>query len=919
MACAVVLALGFGVAAKAQTLTHRYSFNDPAGSRTFADSVGGADWAGTLEDSQDNFSGTAYLDGTNLDLDGQGSFAELPAGIITGYSQVTVEFWLSANPLITNWTRVFSFGDQTDTGTKNTGIDYAPLAPGNYQNLDYASNTVDVFAHNTPGVEGLTNVHVTVVADPINNALYYYNGYSVVSTQSGTMFSLADVNDAYNLIGRSLFNIDPTYWGSITEFRIYQGVVPASQIALNDVSGPDNYITNPGTITSLTFSSPSSAVVVNQSVAESLFGNFSLVSNLNLVVYGGVSYTSGNTNILSVNSNGVVKGVGPGSTTVVAQYGTLSATNTFSVSALPTTMLHRYSFTSDASDSIGGANGTLEGDATVSGGQLVLDGTTGYLSLPGNLINISTNASVTFEAWATIGETAEWSHLFEFGDLKGSNVYCAPRADDAGFDEFGLSEGFSGGQTLSWAHGWSNLTLHYVGVIDPTTSSMSVYTNGILMQATYNDSAPLFNIGTNNATLGQSSYGDPNATVSIDEFRIYTGALTPAQVAMSDQSGPNSTNFNPGALTGITVVPTNYPAYGVTIAPVVWASYANLAQFNLLPNAMATEPGLVVTSSNPSVISVNSQNMLTTYGPGTVTLMATYEGKTSSATVQVGNTAVLTHRYSFTSDASDSVGGANGTLVGTANVANGMLQLDGGSGDYVSLPPGLLGTYKSATLDIWASISTSQGPWSRIWGFADIAGSTIVHEFYLSPSWNNPPSAAFVSFGPPTDGGNLGPQAPPLEGNNLHLTVVLGDGELELYTNGIPFITNLNVIAPADQAGTADNWIGYSPYGDAGITGTIDEYRIYNGRLTPGEIMASDLLGPDVTLATNAMLSIMESNRTVTLSWPLADAGFVLQTTGSLNSGTTWTTVTNSPMLTNSTWQLTFPISATNQFFRLVP
>ena len=48
---------------------------------------------------------------------------------------------------------------------------------------------------------------------------------------------------------------------------------------------------------------------------------------------------------------------------------------------------HRYSFTTDASDSVGHADGTLEGAATISGGQVHLDGTRGtYVNLPGGLI-----------------------------------------------------------------------------------------------------------------------------------------------------------------------------------------------------------------------------------------------------------------------------------------------------------------------------------------------------------------------------------------------------------------------------------------------------------------------------------------------------------------------------------------------------
>ena len=54
-----------------QTLTHRYSFNDPT---TVIDSVGGANWNGTLL-------GSATLDGSNLQLDG-GGWVILPSGII---------------------------------------------------------------------------------------------------------------------------------------------------------------------------------------------------------------------------------------------------------------------------------------------------------------------------------------------------------------------------------------------------------------------------------------------------------------------------------------------------------------------------------------------------------------------------------------------------------------------------------------------------------------------------------------------------------------------------------------------------------------------------------------------------------------------------------------------------------------------
>lgn len=919
----MVLFLGLVTAAKAQTLTHRYSFNDPAGSQTFADSVGGASWAGTLVDSG---TGTAYLDGSSLQLDGGGDYGLIPAGLTTNDTQVTVEFWADFSTNNPAWTRVFSFGDQNGGGGKNSGIDYCHYAGGNYQNLDMlATNGDDAYANNPEGLNGMTNVHVTVVVDPLHTKGYYYNGVSIISTLNGTPPPLSEMNDTYNLVGRSLYNTDPTLNGAVHELRVYQGVLSPQAVALNDATGADDYITSPGSILSLNFSSPVNPLVVNQSAPQIVTGDFTAVTNLNLVAYGGVIYSSANPGIVTISTNGVVKAIGPGTTTVTAAYGSVSATNSLTVLSLPTVLTHRYSFTSDASDSIGGANGTIEGNATISGGQVVLDGSDGtYVNLPGGLINIATNAAVSFEAWTTIGAISVWSHLFEFGASTISNIYCAPRANgNAGADEFGLSEGggIPNAQTVSWAHGWSNVTVHYSGVIDPTTSTLSFYSNGVLLAASYSAIAPLSSVSTNMAALGQSSYGDPYAVLSIDEFRIYSGALSPVQIAMSDLSGPNSTNFNPGALSSITVAATNYPAFSAAVAPVIWATYASLTNFNLLPNLMAMEAGLVVTSSDPSIASVNSLNMLTTFRPGTVTLTAVYQGKTNSAVVQIKNEAVLTHRYSFTTDDSDSVGGADGTNEGTASVEGGQLQLDGGSGDYVALPGGLLSSYRSATMDIWATISSGQQHWSRLFEFADPnpnPPSGAQNEVYFAPAWNSAANATFLSFGVTFDGGSL-VQSPATVNQTVHLTCLLADGSLDIYTNGVLYLATTGVLAPASQAGNAGSWIGYSPYGDPGIDGSVDEYRIYQGRLSPEEIEASDVLGPNETLSTtNADLSAAAIGKNIVLSWPLANAGFAVQASSSLNSAASWTTLSNAPTLVGTQWQLIVPSSGTNQFYRLI-
>jgi hypothetical protein len=235
------------------TLVHRYSFQDTAGSPTFADSVGGSAWAGTLE-------GDAALTGTNLVLDGSsGCYALLPSNMTSNYTQMTVEFWAdigAGNPV---WTRVFSFGNQSSSGTKSSGVDYCPYAPNSYQNLDFLNTSGDdAYANNNTSLNGTTNNHITVVVDSVNDSLYYYNGTNIISTfhdnnlalnqtlvatSAGVpLMSLAEIEDVYNVIGASLDGVDPYLAGTIYEFRVYQGVLSPLAVALNDAVGPANYI-----------------------------------------------------------------------------------------------------------------------------------------------------------------------------------------------------------------------------------------------------------------------------------------------------------------------------------------------------------------------------------------------------------------------------------------------------------------------------------------------------------------------------------------------------------------------------------------------------------------------------------------------------------------------------------------------------
>ena len=159
----------------------------------------------------------------------------------------------------------------------------------------------------------------------------------------------------------------------------------------------------------------------------------------------------GNTNIAIVDSDGNVTGVGSGTTSIIAAYASLglSATQSLQVVNVPTALVHRYSFNDGtANDSVGGANGTLMGNATVSGGQLVLPNATSaapatdYLQLPAGILTNSVNGpnndpAVTVEAWATFkAGQYTWANLFDFGnrDCSGLSEY------DIHFDRYQLEQ-----------------------------------------------------------------------------------------------------------------------------------------------------------------------------------------------------------------------------------------------------------------------------------------------------------------------------------------------------------------------------------------------------------------------------------------------------------------------------------------------
>ena len=204
---------------------------------------------------------------------------------------------------------------------------------------------------------------------------------------------------------------------------------------------------------------------------------------------------------------------------------------------------HRYSFTTDVSDSVGHADGTLEGAATISGGQVHLDGTRGtYVNLPGGLI--AGDRAVTFEFWATLGVNKNWARVFDQGSTNGNNgghdLYFCPHGGTKDF-RLTIMDPHPTERVVTVSGNLDNQTNLYVAcVLDPASGFMGIYTNGVLA-ASRKDLVSLASVDTNCFFLGRSLFAsDSPLNGSIDEFRIYNTALSTSAISASFRNGPNA-------------------------------------------------------------------------------------------------------------------------------------------------------------------------------------------------------------------------------------------------------------------------------------------------------------------------------------------------------------------------------------------
>lgn len=242
------------------------------------------------------------------------------------------------------------------------------------------------------------------------------------------------------------------------------------------------------------------------------------------------------------------------------------------------TLKHRYSFTSNANDSIGGMNGTIVDSGstpnfTFAGGQLDLSANAGnpsnaivedaYIDLPNGMVtaavNSGTNGAISVEMWATVAETHTWQRFFDFGNSNdGENTsnsgattdYFYIAANSGRFTNGLSTEVHSAtaplnevGLTGPFPNGTQN---HVIGVYNHNDTSLGpngtyyLYLNGALLASKAMEAAPnLRTMNDVNNWIGRSQWPDPIFDGLFNEFRIYDHALNATEVAFNNVLGPD--------------------------------------------------------------------------------------------------------------------------------------------------------------------------------------------------------------------------------------------------------------------------------------------------------------------------------------------------------------------------------------------
>jgi glucose/arabinose dehydrogenase len=855
------------------TLLHRWSFNTNA-----SDSIGGAD--ATLV-------GGAVVNNGQLQLPGGGTFANYASvnigPTLSTNASLTVEEWVTITTL-TTWSKTWMFGYDDPAGEPNLSyINFTPLTGSGPPKVDFDTGLAGEL-NTLGGVDPAPLVtghkyHVVATFDAISNVFSLYLDGTLADSASMGGYNITQLGFNTARFGCGYYYGDPDFTGAIDELRIYSGSLSALDVANNFAAGP-NVLVPPGTFIPTISSIPDTTVAQNASTPPlsftitngpipiaslTLSGKSSdsvLVPPAN-IVFGG----SGTNRTVTVTPASGLQGAA--TITITISNAQVSSSTSFLLTVGSSTLVARYAFDGDALDSSGyGNNGSLVGNPVFVAGRvgsqaLSLNGVNQYVTIP---ISVRSNFTIAYWVNTTASTTGTvWT--------TGLGLVSADVSGVA--NDFGVSLITNGAVAFGVGNPNTSLTStasvnngmwrHVAVTRSSASGAMAVYVDGV-QNSTTNGPTGLRNapaaIRIGGILSGGGFFGG-----SIDEVRIYNTVLSATEI--SALANPVA----PPVITAFSGSATNYfgsagQIFSVTATGTAPLSYQWSHAGTNLPNG--TGASLLI--ANPSIADIGTYKVTISNSGGSAS--------SPNANLTLLLTSLL-HRYSFT-DLTDSISGSNATLVGTAALSGGQLQLPGGGtfANYASVNlSNTLAVNPSVTVETWFTMNALQN-WSKVWMFgANAGGEPALSYMNLTPRTGvggNPPKLDFDT-GVDVEFNTTGGANPPalVAGHEYHAVAVFDSGFnlMTLYIDGAYSDSAPMGGYNVEQLGfnTGRFGCGYF-FTDPDLTGSVDELRVYTGVLTSNDVVNDFNAGPDRLVALGSYpqvkLTVGILGNQVLISWP---------------------------------------------------
>jgi len=212
----------------------------------------------------------------------------------------------------------------------------------------------------------------------------------------------------------------------------------------------------------------------------------------------------------------------------------------------------------------------------------------------------------------------------------------------------------------------------------------------------------------------------------------------------------------------------------------------------------------------------------------------------------------LVHHYTFDgtgTTAFDSAGDADGEIVGASLSGSGDLVLPGGlAGPHVTLPPGIISSLESVTVETWLTWAGGGG-YQRIFDFGNSdlgAGKQYsgTRFFSLALEADGDQIRLLFDADPEPDSENWRGVyfGPTISTNSEHQVIAMFDrevNEIRLYVDGLRLGS---AAVPATEGlsniDDVNNWLGMGQWNvDPNFAGTLSDVRIYDVPLSDAEVM----------------------------------------------------------------------------------